>query len=122
MYRAKALGKNRVVIARGERRRHPRVPASRNVTLAARGSERSARARNVSAGGLLLTLDESVPVGSAVSIVLRATGKPALGLRGEVVHVDRTGSGRKRRYEVGVRFLGRPGQEAAHLVLRRGRA
>jgi hypothetical protein len=98
------------------------VPASRRVTLAARGSERAAQARNVSAGGLLLSLDESVPVGSAVSIVLRAAGQPALGLRGEVVHVDRSARGRRRRYDVGVRFLGRPGREAAHLVLRRGRA
>jgi diguanylate cyclase (GGDEF)-like protein len=121
MYRAKALGKNRVFMGRGERRRHPRMPASRALTVAARGGERAARARNVSAGGLLLSLDESVPVGSAVSIVLRAAGQPPRGLRGEVVHVDRTGRGQKRRYDVGVRFLGRPGRQAAHLVLRRGR-
>jgi diguanylate cyclase (GGDEF)-like protein len=122
LYRAKALGKNRVVLSRGERRRHPRQPAGRRVTLAARGSKRAAHARNVSSGGLLLSLREPVPVGSSVSIVLRSAGQATVGLRGEVVHVDHVGTGRSSRYEAGVRFLPRSGQDVARLVLRRGPA
>ena len=36
--------------------------------------------------------------------------------------VDRAGTGRSSRYEAGVRFLSRSGQDAARLVLRRGPA
>jgi diguanylate cyclase (GGDEF)-like protein len=122
LYRAKAMGKNRVVLAKGERRRHPRHPAGRRVLLAARGSARAAQARNVSSGGLLLSLREAVPVGSSVSIVLRSAGRATVGLRGEVVHVDRVRKGRTVRYEAGVRFLSRAGQDPARLVLRRGPA
>ena len=118
LYRAKAAGKNRIVLAQGERRRHLRVPADHPVTLGAPGRRTTARARNVSAGGLLLSLKKPVPVGSAVSLVIRAPGAPSVGLRGEVVRVDQAVMGDGARpsassgFDVGLRLLDVPGEES----------
>ena len=121
LYRAKAAGKNRITLARGERRRHHRVAASHPVTLGARGRRAVARAKNVSEGGLLVSLKEPVPVGASVSVVIRDGGSPPVGLRGEVVRVDRVPAEQGAAYDVGVRFLAEPGADAG-LVLRRVRA
>jgi diguanylate cyclase (GGDEF)-like protein len=106
LYRSKAAGKNRITLAQGERRRHLRVPASHPLTLSGRGGKKGtiARAKNVSEGGLLLSIRDSVPVGSKISLVIRPEASPSLSLRGEVVRVDRT-AGRDARYELGVRLL-----------------
>ncbi len=107
LYRSKAAGKNRMTLAQGERRRHLRVPASHPMTLKARAGRKAiARAKNVSEGGLLVSIHDSVPVGSKLSLVIRPTTGPAMALRGEVVRVDRT-AGREARYELGVRLVSR---------------
>jgi diguanylate cyclase (GGDEF)-like protein len=105
LYRSKAAGKNRITLAQGERRRHLRVPASHPLTLSARAGRKAiARAKNVSEGGLLVSIHDSVPVGSKLSLVIRPATGPAMSLRGEVVRVDRT-AGRDARYELGVRLV-----------------
>jgi len=127
LYRAKAAGKNRIVLAQGERRRHLRVPADHPVTLGAPGPRTSARAKNVSAGGLLLSLRKPVPVGSAVSVVIRAPGARSVGLRGEVVRVDQTHPADDPRgsasvaFDVGLRLLDAPG-DASELIPRPAKA
>ena len=105
LYRSKAAGKNRITMVGGERRRHLRVPVSHPLLLRARSTRRSARAKNVSAGGLLVSLREPLPVGSNVTVVIRAAGASAVALRGVVVRVERVGHGRGP-YEVGVRLVG----------------
>jgi diguanylate cyclase (GGDEF)-like protein len=127
LYRAKGDGKNRIVLAQGERRRHLRVPADHPVTLGASGRRTAARAKNVSAGGLLLSLRKPVPVGSAVSLVIRAPGAPSVGLRGEVVRVDQAMPAdsmrgpESERFYVGLRLLEEPG-EPGEAVQRRKKA
>ncbi|MFI5184585.1 MAG: diguanylate cyclase [Vicinamibacteria bacterium] len=109
LYRSKAAGKNRITLAQGERRRHLRVPASHPLTLSARAGRKAiARAKNVSEGGLLVSIRDSVPVGSKLSLVIRPATGPAMALRGEVVRVDRT-AGHDARYELGVRLVGGKG-------------
>jgi len=117
LYRSKAAGKNRMTLAQGERRRHLRVPTSHPLTLSARaGPKAIARAKNVSEGGLLVSIHDSVPVGSKLSLMIRPATGPALALRGEVVRVDRT-AGRDARYELGVRLVS--GKAAMLTVLNR---
>jgi hypothetical protein len=106
LYRAKAAGKNRITLARGERRRHLRVPAQHAAHVEAPGTGRAAvPVKNVSAGGVLVSLPEPVAVGSKVSVVLRNKRAQVVDLRGEVVRVT-PGQGRKA-YDVGVRFVGK---------------
>jgi diguanylate cyclase (GGDEF)-like protein len=112
LYRSKAGGKNRITLAKGERRRHRRVPASELVRVGAGASSASAvLAKNVSAGGVLVSLREPVAIGSKVSVVLKDTGAEVVDLRGEVVRVTR-GKGRKA-FDVGVRFMRGRRQAAA---------
>ena len=105
LYRAKAAGKNRITLVHGERRRHLRVPASHPVTVGASGRRAAARAKNLSDGGLLVSLRDPVPVGSAVSLLIRKPEAPAVGMRGEVVRVERAAGAQGPHYDVGVRFL-----------------
>lgn len=103
LYRSKAAGKNRITLARGERREHPRIPVKHPVTFVTEAGPRSAaRARDVSAGGLLVSLRQRVPVGARVSLIVRPPSGRAIGLRGEVVRVTRRS--RKALFEVGVRL------------------
>jgi diguanylate cyclase (GGDEF)-like protein len=119
LYRSKAEGKNRITMVGRERRRHGRVSWGYSVTLKAHDGERSrARAKNVSAGGLLVSLRRPVPIGSHVSLVVRPEGGSPMGLRGEVVRVDAAADGRVPRFDVGVRLFADPAQAQA-LVLRR---
>jgi diguanylate cyclase (GGDEF)-like protein len=105
LYRSKAGGKNRITLAKGERRRHRRVPATEPVRLGAGGQgTAAAKAKNVSAGGVLVSLRKPVPVGSKVLVALKGGGARLMDLRGEVVRVT-PGEGQKA-YDVGVRFLG----------------
>ncbi len=105
LYRAKAAGKNRITLVRGERRRHLRVPATNPVTVGASGRRAAARAKNWSEGGLLVNLRDPVPVGSAVSLLIRTPEAPSQGVRAEVVRVERAGGDDSPNYDVGVRFL-----------------
>jgi diguanylate cyclase (GGDEF)-like protein len=105
LYRSKAAGKNRITLAKGERRRHRRVPASEPVRLGASGARAAAaKAQNVSAGGVLVSLKDPVKVGSKVRVVLKDTAAAAVDLEGEVVRV--TPGKKVGAYDVGVRFVG----------------
>jgi diguanylate cyclase (GGDEF)-like protein len=105
LYRAKAEGKNRVLLAQGERRRHRRVVSTRRVSVATGEGEARARVKNVSDGGILVSLRQEVPMGSAVQLVIEAPGAAAVGLRGEVIHVERVPGAETPAFDVGVRFL-----------------
>jgi len=105
LYGAKAAGKNRILFPQGERRRFRRLPAPQRVTLAALGSRAAARVKNLSDGGLLVSLREAVPVGSAVSLTIERGDALPVGLRGEVVRVERVPGEIEPVFDVGVRFM-----------------
>lgn len=118
LYRSKADGKNRVTVFGRERRHYARHFWNPPVTLKPHaGRQTPGRVKNVSAGGLLVSLRKPIPVGSHVSLVLRPPTEPPMGLRGEVVRVEAAG-GRTSLFEVGIRFLSDPSQTQA-LVLHR---
>jgi len=117
LYRAKADGKNRITMVGNERRRHLRVPVSHPLMLRARSTRRAARAMNVSAGGLLVSLRGPVPVGSNVTLVIHPEGAASMALRGVVVRVEKAGHDGGRPYEIGVRLVGE--SREALTVLRR---
>jgi diguanylate cyclase (GGDEF)-like protein len=96
LYRSKAAGKNQITVVPEDRRRHRRFTASHHLTLrGVSGHEASAQTKNVSDGGVLVSLKEPVPIGSPLAI--GPEGIPA-----EVVRVDAVpGEG----YNVGVRLL-----------------
>src|SRR5205809_1095209 len=104
LYRAKADGKNRITMVGGERRRHLRVSVSHPLLLRARSTRRTARAKNVSAGGLLVSLRGPVTVGSNVTLVIPPAGGTSMALRGVVVRVEKAGHDGGRPYELGVRL------------------
>jgi diguanylate cyclase (GGDEF)-like protein len=119
LYRSKAAGKNRITLAKGERRRHLRVPAREPVRVGAKGARASAaKAKNVSAGGVLVSLKQPVAVGSKVSVVLKDAGAPGGDFQGEVVRV--TPGKKVGAYDVGVRFLGN--QKSRKAIPRRARS
>jgi len=105
LYQAKAAGKNRILLAQGERRRHRRAASVRQVSLATGEEKAPARVKNVSDGGLLVSLRREVPMGSAVQLLIEAPGVAPVGLRGEVVHVERVPGEVEVAFDVGVRFL-----------------
>src|SRR5262245_38813410 len=105
LYRSKAAGKNRITLSQPERRRHERIVADQVIELKGQSLEAAARARNVSKGGLLVSLDREVPVGSGVSLVIRPSSGNALAIRGDVVRVDKAEE--EEGYEVAVRLEGR---------------
>jgi diguanylate cyclase (GGDEF)-like protein len=104
LYAAKAAGKNRIMAPPPDRRRHRRLPRGGRATLSAPGGARSAEVKNLSDGGLLVSLSGPVPVGSAVSLVIERAGAPPLDLRGEVVRVQRVRGQAEAGYDVGVCF------------------
>jgi diguanylate cyclase (GGDEF)-like protein len=108
LYRAKGAGKNRITLVRGERRQHLRVPAHLPVTFGTPGHRASARAKNLSDGGLLVSLKEPVAVGSAVSLLIRSRENATRDRLGEVVRVERAPGDEPAHYDVGVRFLDSP--------------
>jgi diguanylate cyclase (GGDEF)-like protein len=112
LYRAKAAGKNRVLLAQGERRRHERVAATPRVRMATAEGPAPARVKNVSEGGLLVSLRREVPMGSTVSLVIEAPGSEPVDLRGEVVHLQRVPGEEEPAFDVGVRFVDQPPAEA----------
>lgn len=80
------------------------MSAGEPVRLGAGGGRASAaKAQNVSAGGVLVSLKEKVAVGSKVSVVLKDTAAKPMDLQGEVVHV--TPGKKLGAYDVGVRFV-----------------
>jgi diguanylate cyclase (GGDEF)-like protein len=106
LYGAKAAGKNRILLPQGERRRFRRQISPQGVTIGTRAGRAPARVKNVSEGGLLVSLREAVPLGSAVSLTIeRAGGGTPVGLRGEVVRVERVPGEVEPAFDVGVRFL-----------------
>jgi diguanylate cyclase (GGDEF)-like protein len=115
LYGAKAAGKNRILLPHGERRRFRRLAAPR-VTVAG-GLRAPMAVKNLSEGGLLVSLHEAVPVGSAVSLTIERGGAGAVGLRGEVVRVEQVPGEPGPAFDVGVRFL--DPAEAEALVSRR---
>ncbi len=105
LYAAKASGKNRIVLPPGERRRYQRLPNPERVTFSVGGASGEARVKNVSDGGLLVSLPEAVELGSAVSLLIEHKSSEPFGLRGEVVRVERVPGGGEPVYDVGVRFV-----------------
>jgi diguanylate cyclase (GGDEF)-like protein len=105
LYGAKAAGKNRILLPQGERRRFRRQISPQGVTVGTRAGRAPARVKNVSEGGLLVSLREAVPLGSAVSLTIERTGGTPVGLRGEVVRVERVPGEIEPAFDVGVRFL-----------------
>jgi hypothetical protein len=88
------------------------------VTVKRGGRGRTGRALNVSEGGLLLSLEEPVPVGTPLTLVLRPKGVPPLALRGEVVRCQKD-QGARGRHELGIRLANDPLHREALTVLRR---
>jgi diguanylate cyclase (GGDEF)-like protein len=113
LYRAKAAGKNRVLLAQGERRRHKRVAATPRVRMATAEGPAPVRVKNVSEGGLLVSLRREVPMGSTVSLLIEAPDEEPVGLRGEVVHLQRVPGEEEPAFDVGVRFVDQPPAEAS---------
>ena len=111
LYGAKAAGKNRILLPQGERRRFRRQVSPQGVTVGTRAGRAPARVKNVSEGGLLVSLREAVPLGSAVSLTIERAGGAPFGLRGEVVRVERVPGEIEPAFDVGVRFLD-PGEAA----------
>jgi len=111
LYGAKAAGKNRILLPQGERRRFRRQISPQGVTVATRAGRAPARVKNVSEGGLLVSLREAVPLGSAVSLTIERVGGTPVGLRGQVVRVERVPGEIEPAFDVGVRFLD-PGDAA----------
>jgi diguanylate cyclase (GGDEF)-like protein len=105
LYGAKAAGKNRILLPQGERRRFRRQMSPQGVTVATRAGRAPARVKNVSEGGLLVSLREAVPLGSAVSLTIDRIGSTPVGLRGQVVRVERVPGEIGPAFDVGVRFL-----------------
>jgi Tfp pilus assembly protein PilZ len=69
--------------------------------------------KNVSEGGLLVSLRQEVPMGSTVSLVIEAPDAEPVGLRGEVVHLQRVPGEEESAFDVGVRFMDSVDPEAA---------
>jgi diguanylate cyclase (GGDEF)-like protein len=105
LYGAKAAGKNRIVLPRGERRRHLRHQQLERVTVCVAGATSEAPVKDVSEGGLLVRLSQAVALGSAVNLVIEHKHAQPFALRGEVVRVERVPGGAKAGFDVGVRFL-----------------
>src|SRR5262249_34354512 len=118
LYRSKADGKNRVTLVGGERRRHPRITVSHRVTLNADGRGAAALAKNLSEGGLLVSLHEPVPVGSPLDLTVRPRGGVPVGLRGEVVRIEARGVEGHELYDLGLRFVAEPGGKPLPLLRR----
>jgi len=107
LYAAKAAGKNRILLPQGERRRHRRQPPRSRVSLDASGGpgEEAAAVKNVSEGGMLVSLRTAVAVGSSVRLLIESPDRERVGLSGEVVRVERVPGAGEPAYDVGVRFL-----------------
>jgi diguanylate cyclase (GGDEF)-like protein len=107
LYAAKAAGKNRILLPQGERRRHRRQPPHSRVSLDASGGPggEAAAVKNVSEGGMLVSLRTAVAVGSSVRLLIESPDRERVGLSGEVVRVERVPGGGEPAYDVGVRFL-----------------
>ena len=113
LYRAKAAGKNKILLAQGERRRHRRAPAGTRVRISTKRGPAPVEVKNVSEGGLLVSLRQEVPMGSTVSLVIESPGAKPVDLRGEVVHLQPVPGAEEPAFDVGVRFLDPADAEAA---------
>ncbi len=111
LYRAKRSGKNMVSIYFREKRKASRLNVeSRGIRVVLNGSrqseETSARALNISEGGILLETPRPLRVGQSVDVRLQLKGDAPLVLPGEVVRLEELPTARSRRkvYGAGVRF------------------
>jgi hypothetical protein len=93
------------------------MPGRHSVTPGSPGRRAAARVRNVSEGGLFVTLKKPVPVGS-VRLLIRQADSAAHGLRGEVVRVEPARGREHPTYDEGFRLLPRPGGRSPHPILR----
>jgi hypothetical protein len=118
LYRSKAVGKNRITMLGVDRRQHPRVDITHRATVNADGRLAAARARNLSEGGLLLSVGRPVPVGSPLDVTLQPRGGTPFGLRGEVVRVQQRGGGARVLYDLGLRFVADPDSAPLPLLRR----
>jgi two-component system cell cycle response regulator len=112
LYEAKAAGKNRILLPHGERRRFRRLAAPPRVTLGTGAARAPVSVKNLSEGGLLVSLREAVSVGSSVSLTIERDDAAPVGLRGEVVRVERVPGEAEPAFDVGVRFLDPAGAKA----------
>lgn len=101
LYQAKASGKNRIVLVDANRRRHPRLPVRRRVTLSASSGHTSTQTKDASPEGVLLSLREPLPVGSQLRLMFDLPEGEEPGVHGQVVRVAVAGHG---VYDVGVRL------------------
>jgi diguanylate cyclase (GGDEF)-like protein len=105
LYRAKADGKNRVVLVSGERRRHARVSLVQRVKVTPiSGRTIIAQTRDVSDGGLLVALRRALPTGSPIGIELPLPQSRSIHLRGVVVRVHKEARDPAASFAVGVRL------------------
>jgi hypothetical protein len=102
----------------GERRRHARMAVRHDVTVGRNGRPRAARTLNLSEGGVLVSVKESVPVGTPITVTLRPRGAAPMALRGEVVRCQKDHATRGR-FELGIRLANDPLHREALVVLRR---
>jgi diguanylate cyclase (GGDEF)-like protein len=121
LYRSKAAGKNRITLAQGERRRHPRMAAAHKVVLSTEaGRGHAGRAKNVSANGVLVSASHPLPVGRAVNLVIRPPSGAPVRVEGEVVRSTRAAKGAS--HEVAVRLKGRSAKTRNLLLFPKPRA
>jgi len=109
LYQAKASGKNQIVLVDGNRRRQPRLPVRRRVTLSAASGHTATRTKNASSEGLLLSMREPLPVGSQLRLMFDPPEGEGRDLSGFVVRVDSAEGG---AFDVGVRLEPRAGNGA----------
>ena len=93
-------------LPQGERRRFRRLHAPQRRHPRRRGRTRPRPASRTSPrAGLLVSLRQAVAVGSAVSLTIERAGAAPVGLRGEVVRVERVPGETEPAFDVGVRFV-----------------
>jgi len=110
LYLAKSRGKNRIVAAGQERRRHLRFEVADTLLDAAGFLSGSApglvEGRNISGSGALIETDRSLPVGSSVRLQFRTLDgtNPLIMLNGKVVRGEELTTASGRRFCAGIAF------------------
>jgi Tfp pilus assembly protein PilZ len=64
-----------------------------------------AQVKNVSDGGLLVSLRREVPMGSTVSLLIETPDAEPVGFHGEVVHLQPVPGEDQPVFDVGIRFV-----------------
>jgi len=107
LYQAKFAGKDRIVAASAERRRHSRCPRAWLLDVLDSGArERSVGTENVAAGGAKIECVEPFGLDERLNLVIRASGSPdALRARGKVTWIRPKGGD---RWDCGLEFTDIP--------------